>query len=243
MRLLRRGPERDPWEDAPVGELGEPLLPRWFVLLALAAVPVALGVFVLALVGTSPPDLGVAERRPPPGAGLTSVVGELLVGETEPEGYDAPCAHLAGVRLAGTQADQQLLRNAVAGLCNVPLDDDATEALAAFATRGGIVRFAVFELTGVDSTATLDDPPMILVNARFAQVGRPRWIAPLIAHDAVVLAGEPGGADTALRARQVEDQVCTRLLGSETPPQGCTDAAELLVLDDPLNALREAGYR
>jgi hypothetical protein len=236
--------ERDPWADAPVGELSEPLLPRWFVLLAIGAVVAAIAVLVGAFVVFSPEEVPPEARRPPPAAGLTHDVGEYVTGESEPVAYDSPCAVLEGVSLAGTQSDRALLRQALAGLCNTRLAPDADAALAAFAEAGGVVRFAVFSSTGVDSTAETDgEPPRILVNAKFVRLDRPRWIAPVIAHDAVMLAGDPASAETAVRAREVEADVCRLLLGSEEPSRGCDDAEAVLALPDPLAALRSAGYR
>ncbi len=234
----------DPWADAPVGELNEPLLPRWFVLLAIVAVIAALVTLVAALAFFGPEELAPAQRRPPPAGGLTHDVGDLVIGDNPPVTYDAPCDLLAGIQIAGTDADQNLLRRALAGLCNTPLPDDARAALSSFAQSGGVVRFAVFASTGVDSAGDLEaDPPRILVNSKFVQMAQPRWIAPVVAHDAVMLAGDPRSADTALRAREVEAYVCDRLLGSEPPSRGCEDAEEVLALPDPLAALREAGYR
>ncbi|MDQ3709712.1 MAG: hypothetical protein M3387_10505, partial [Actinomycetota bacterium] len=119
-----------------------------------------------------------------------------------------------------------------------------TLRLSAFAAAGGVVRFAQFEATGVDSTARLDtDPPVILVNARLTRTD-PLWIAPLVAHDTTFFQGpDPGTAEAALAARQVEDLVCDRLLAGRRESRGCTDAEALLAMPDPLAALRAAGYR
>lgn len=243
MPRRARPAERDPWADAPVGELSEPLLPRWFVLLAIAAVLAAAITGVVALVGFGPDEVAVEARRPPPAGALTHDVGGFRVGDAEPEAYEAPCAALVGVRVAGSASDRTLLRQAIAALCNTPLPADAEAALASFATAEGTVRFAVFEATGVDSAGEDAAPPRILVNARFVQIARPRWIAPLVAHDAVVLAGDPGSAETALRAREVEAEVCRTLLGTEESGRSCADADAVLALPDPLAALRAVGYR
>jgi hypothetical protein len=233
---------RDPWAQAPVGELSEQLLPRWFVLLCIGAVVAAIATAIGAFIVFGPEEVPVEARRPPPGATLTHEVGDFLIGDTPEVAYDAPCPILEGVRIAGTDNDQALLRESLAGLCNTQLPTDAAAALAAFAGDGGVVRLALFEATGVDSAAQLDGR-RILVNAKFVQLGRSRWIAPVIAHDAVTLAGDPASAVTALRAREVEDEVCRRLLGSEDPSRGCDDAAAVLALPDPLASLRAAGFR
>jgi hypothetical protein len=238
----RRPDPKDPWAKTRVGELGDPLLPRWFVILGAVALIAAIGTAIAAFIVFGPEEVPVEARRPPPGAQLTHEVGEFLVGEAAPVPYDAPCSQLEGVRIAGTASDQALLRQSLAGLCNTPLPDDALAALTAFAADGGVVRFALFEATGIDSAAELDGG-RILVNARFEQMGRARWIAPLVAHDAVMLAGDPETAETALRAREVEAEVCRRLLGTEDPSRACEDAEAVLDLPDPLAALRAVGYR
>lgn len=239
---------RDPWERGRVGELSEPLLPRWFVLLAVASVPVAAVTFVLAFFASGAGDVPVAERRPPPAGGYSHAVGDVLVGDLPPRPYDAACREVDGLRVAGTDRDRALLRGALAGLCNLPLDrlldGRLAAALRALADAGAEVRFAAFEATGVDSAVELGAaPPRVLVNARLAQAGRPAWIAPLVAHDAVMASGDPREAALALEARRAEAAVCDALLGSEERSRGCQDAAALLAADDPLATLREAGYR
>ena len=235
--------DRDPWEGAPVGDLHDPLLPRWFVLLGIAAVLAAIATLVAVVVVSGSGDLPPEARRPPPAGGLTNDVGDHVVGDNPPVAYDGSCDLLDGIAIAGTQSDQELLRRSLAGLCNTPLPDDARAALATFAAAGGVVRFAVFSSTGVDSTGEPGDPPRILLNAKFAQMARPRWITPVVAHDAVMLAGDARSAGTALRAREVEADVCRRLLGTEEASRGCGDAEAVLDLPDPLGALRAVGYR
>ena len=233
---------RDPWRKAPVGELQEQLLPRWFVILILVMIPLAIAAVIGAFVVFRPADVPLAERRPPPAAGLTSDVGDFVVGDMQPEPYDAACPTLRGVQIAGTEADQQALRLGLAGLCNVSLPPEVNDRLAQFAQAGGVVRFSAFEQTGVDSTAQLDaDPPRILVNARL-QLTDPLWIAPLVAHDVTFLDEDPATAAAALEARRVEALVCERLLGGRRPSRGCTDARQLLDLPDPLAALQAAGF-
>ena len=222
----------------------EQLLPRWFVIFILVMIPVAIAAVIAAFVVVRPAEVPVAERRPPPAGDLTSDVGQFVVGEASPEPYADVCPTLRGVQIAGTDDDQQALRLGLAGLCNISLPGDVSEALARFAQAGGVVRFSAFEQTGVDSTAQLDaDPPRILINARL-QLTDPLWIAPLVAHDATLLstAAEPGTAEAELEARQAEVLVCERLLGGRRSSRGCADARELLDLPDPLGALRAAGF-
>lgn len=235
---------RDPWRKAPVGELGDQLLPRWFVLLCIALIPIAIAAVVAAFVVFRPAQVPVAARRPPPAGGLTNDVGQYAVGEAEPVPYTQTCPMLEGVHVAGTETDQQALRRGLAALCNTTLPPVISDRLERFARDGGVVRFAQFQRTGVDSTANAaHDPPQILVNAKLQRTD-PLWIAPIVVHDAVLIGGD--GAATAagaLQARRAEDLVCDRLLSGRRESRGCADAEALLALPDPEAALREAGFR
>lgn len=240
--VLRPAPPRDPWHNAPVGELQEQLLPRWFVILALVSVPVAIAALVAAFATFGSGNVPVAERRPPPAAGLTSAVGELAVGDADPVTYTPEdCALVDGMRIAGEEADRAALSAGLDALCAAELDPATAERVGAFADAGGVVRFAVFEATGVDSTADLDGG-RILINAKFSQT-TPAWIAPLIAHDATLLALEPGEAESALAARRAEAAVCASLFADALASRACDDAAALVTAPDPLADLRDAGYR
>jgi len=238
----RQAPAGDPWRRSRVGELSDQLLPRWFVVTALVSIPVAIAALVGAFVVFGPDRVPVANRRPPPAAGLTTAVGDYAVGDSEPQPVTRLCPTLDGIRVAGTDADRTVLITALNGLCDIPLDPAAGGRLRAFADAGGVVRFAQFEATGVDSTATLQaDPPVVLVNARFARTD-PLWVAPLIVHDTTLLAGDPAAAETALAARRAEAAVCAELFADRRPSRGCDDARALLSLPDPLGALRAAGF-
>jgi hypothetical protein len=240
--LLRRH-SRDPWRDAPVGELNEPLLPRWFTILAVAVVPVAVVVTVLAFLMADRGLLPVAERRPPGDATMTHAVGDLVVGGTEPAALGAPCARLQGLRFAGDEADREVLAEGLAELCRPSLPDTVKDAVRAFAEGGNVVRFAVFERTGVDSTRIDgEDRSTVLLNAKYSRT-EPRWLAPLVVHE-LTHRQTPVEARDELAARAAEHRVCRTLAPvSRLDSPGCRDAAELLDLPDPLEALRGAGYR
>jgi hypothetical protein len=231
---------RDPWRDAPSGELGDPLLPRWFVLTAIVAVVVAVVVLALALLSTDREQLPVEARRPPPSPQYTTAVGAAEVGVSSPQPWESTCPVLDGIRLAGADADRAQLRRGLAGLCNVDLPPGAESAVTSLADAGGTVRFATFEATGVDSTARRDEP-VVLLNTRFGQTD-PLWLAPLVVHDAVMRAGDPRTAETALAAREAELAVCNSLLGTAERSRGCVEAAAITGMDDPLAALRSVGF-
>lgn len=242
-----RRPRRpgDPYATAPTGELSEPLLPRWFVLLAVVLVPVALAVFLITFPLTGGGDaVPVAERRPPPGGdGLSHEVGEVRLGDSAPQRAEPACSAAQGFSVAGTERDRERLETALDALCDIGTPAEAGPAIAALRDAEAVVRFAAFERTGVDSVLDTDaDPPVVLVNARFTQVDEPRWVTPLIVHEAVVFADEAGAVDAALAARRAELAACEALFDPDDFSRGCDTAAELLALGDPAGALREAGY-
>ena len=243
MRSRRtRDQPADPYAGAPVDELAAPLLPRWFVLLVLLLIPVAVVLFLLAFPWGEEDAVPVAERRPPPAEGLTTDVGDWEIGEATPQPLEADCAGVEGLQTAGTVEDRRRLGEALNSLCGVVLPEDAGAALAALADAEAVVRFGAFERSGVDVTAVPDaDPPLVLPNGRFAQAAEPRWVAPLIVYEAVRLAGDPATARTTLAAREAERVACDAVL-DEDRNVGCEDAVELLALDDPLARLRAAGF-
>lgn len=224
---------RDPWRKAPVGELQDQLLPRWFVLLCIALIPIAIGALVAGFVVFGPEEVPVAERRPPPANGLTNDVGQFEVGEIDPVPYTDACPILEGVRIAGTEEDRQALRLGLAGVCNTTLPPVIADRIELFAGQDGIVRFAQFQSTGVDSTVKADErPPQILINAKLQRTD-PLWISPLVVHDAVILGGGAATVPGALQARRAEDLVCDRLLAGRRESRGCADAEALLALPIP----------
>lgn len=209
----------------------------------LVMVPVALLVAVGAFLLVQRDDVPPAARRPPPESGYTTGVGDLVAGGSVPVSVaDPPCPELAGVRLAGSEVDRMVLLGGLAALCRAGLDEAERTLVQDFSSRGGVVRFAQFADTGVDSTAT-DDGATVLVNARFSVADDPAWIAPLLVHDVVTLAGEPGTVDTALAARRAEADACAELFAETRPSLACADAAAVLAAPDPAAALRAAGYR
>jgi hypothetical protein len=237
------GGSGDPWRNAPTSELGDQVLPRWFVLTAIAAVVAAIVVGVAAFVLPRGATVPEAARRPPPSAEWTTAVGAIEAGGSPSDPYDPPCALLDGVRLGGSAGDQAQLRRGLAALCNTSLPAAARAGLQGFADAGGTVRFATFEATGVDSTASRGaDNPTILINTRFQRTDA-RWIAPLIAHDVVARDRNPATAETALTARRAELAVCVALLDEQAFSRACADADAVVSADDPLGALRDAGYR
>ena len=234
---------RDPWRRTRVGEQGEPLLPRWFAVLAVVIVPVGLAVGVYAFMSAGRGEVPVAERRPAGSGALTTDVGAIAAGGAAPEPFTGTCPVAEGVRIAGAARDLDTLRAGLSGLCEAALPGDVVAPLRRLGSEGGVVRFAVFSRTAVDATATGAgrDGPVVYLNAKYSRTDA-SWLAPLVVYEAVMLAGEKADADTVLRARRAELTVC-RTLGLEDAAPGCRDAAELLALPDAAAALRAAGYR
>jgi hypothetical protein len=234
---------KDPWRNTPTSELADQVLPRWFVLTAIAMILIALVVLAGAFVVFGPDRVPLAARRPPAAEGLTTGVGDLRVGPSQPVPVPRLCPTLDGAQTAGEVVDQRALIIALNALCSVRLDTEVATRLREFARAGGVVRFAQFQATGVDSTADLDaTPPHIYVNAKFARTD-PTWIAPLIAHEVTFADLDPTTAEAALAARKVEAKICAELFANRRPSRGCEDANALLALPDPLAALRQAGFR
>lgn len=226
---------RDPYAGLPTDELDEPVLPRWFVLIALATVPVAAVVFVVAFFGGGGDQTPVAARRPPPADDLTSDVGEVRTGTRAPVAHDPACAAVAGWRVAGTDPDRQQLGAGLDALCAAPAE--VLAAVEAFASEEPVLRFAAFERTAVDVAG---EPGVVYVNARYAR-SAPESIAPLLAYQAVLVQEGPASAAAALAARRAELATCEAVLPE--PSRACEDAAALLELDDPVAELRTAGFR
>lgn len=233
---------RDPWRRTRVGEQGDPLLPRWFAILAVVVVPLGLAVAVVAFFGFGRGEVPVAERRPAGNGELTTAVGRLQAGEADAIPLEAACPVVDGIRIAGEVGDLRVLREGMAGLCRRALAAEVVAPLRALGERGAVVRFAVFERTAVDATSRAGATPTIYLNAKYSRT-EPEWLVPLVTYEAVLLGGpDAGTVDTVLRARRAERTVC-RTLGLETRTPGCRDAAALLALPDPAAALKAAGYR
>lgn len=234
---------------------GEPLLARWFVLsmLVLSLAAVGLTVFALTQRDTPPAEaFPAAERRNPGTAEVTHDRGQLVLAEDTTESTPVTCA--PDVRLVGDQGGRATLQRAFGVLCQqLAEDDDGTLAqvvagLAELDDAAGIARVAQAVATGVDSSARIeDDLPVVEIAPKF-QFDNARLAAPFLAHELFHLGdeawpGAPVDAAGELAAMRVQDEVCRALQEpADTRPRGCRDAAELLATEDPLQALRDAGF-
>lgn len=234
---------------------GEPLLARWFVIamLLLSLVAAGLTAFALTRRAAAPAEVfPAAERRNPGTATVTHERGELRVAEDTTVAQPVTCA--PRVRLVGDDGGRATLQRAFGVLC-AQLDADEDGSLAAVAAglaqldaAAGIARVAQAAATGVDSSARIEDGVPVLELAPKFQFESGRLAAPFLAHELVHLGsetwpGDPVGAVDEVSAMRVQLEVCAALrVGEAERPRGCRDAAELLDVDDPVAAVRDAGF-
>lgn len=227
---------------------GEPLLARWFAILMVVLVPIGLAVSAWAFLSFDREELTAAERRPPGTADVTHERGSAVLNEiTETEPGPACASGIEVLGDDGARAAAERTLGAVCTLLGRGGFELAEAGLERWAASDGILRFAVFEVTGLDSSARVEDGRVVVeLNAKF-QFDDATLAAPFVIHELIHLAdGWPGAPVTdaaELRAMEAQARACERLVIRDEPPRGCADAAELLVDDDPLSLLEDAGYR
>jgi hypothetical protein len=227
---------------------GEPVLARWFVLTMLALVPIALGATLWALSFAGREVVPAAERRAAGGPEVTVARG---IAELGTDGTTEPgpgCAE--GLTMVGDEGARAALRRALGATCQLLGRGDlgaASLGLDVSSEGDARVRFATFELAGVESSARLEDGVVVLeLNARFAFEDATRAAPELIHQLALVSQPDwPGAtitAERALAAAREQATACERLSLPAGEPRGCSDVRELLAEPDPLAALAAAGY-
>ena len=223
---------------------GEPVLHRWFVLAMVGLVVVGLGVIVWALTAVRGTDIPPAARRPPGDDEVTHDRGDAALGSDTTAEAGPSCA--AKIDVVGDASARATARRALGAVCQLLQDDDfavASEGLDRWVEQDGALRFAVFELTGVDDSARVDDERLVIeLNAKFQFEDGAR-AAPAVVHE-LVHAAQPWPVTAAdeLRAVELTDLACDQLVLGDEPPRVCRDARELLEQDDPLGALVGAGF-
>jgi hypothetical protein len=240
-------PLRD--DGLPTLATGEPVLQRWFVLLMLALVPVALGVTVWAWGASVRSPAPAVERRTVGTATVTIDRGDAAL-PTDMTAEDGPsCA--AAVRVVGDAAARAAGRRALAATCTLLRAGDLPAAAAGLAewTAGPArLRLATFERSGVDASVRLEDGVLVMeLNARYAFEDAAR-ATPAVVHqlgliDDPAWPGEVVGADAELTATRETALACARLSLPEGAPRSCRDAEEVLAAADPYAALVAAGFR
>lgn len=240
-------PLRD--DGLPTLATGEPVLQRWFVIAMLTLVPLALAVTVWAFLAIDREPLSAAERRPAGGPEVTIARGEAMLSETRDAEPGPGCSQ--AIRIVGDPGSQTTARAALETVCGLIDSGDfplLREGLVNWIASGGQLRIATFELSGVESSARVEDERLVVeLNAKF-QFQAARRAAPALVHQLVLLTdpgwpGAPVGVTTELRAAEQQRQACTALDFGDDPPRSCRDAVELLEADDPVADLLAVGFR
>lgn len=228
---------------------GEPLLQRWFVIPMLVLVVAGIGVTIWMFSALLVKDaITVAERRPPGTAEITHDRGQAVLNDTLETEPGPGCA--SAIELFGDRGGRDTVRAAMSATCQLLQSGDfplAEEGLRRFAEAGGQLRVAVFELTGVESSARVERQQLVIeLNPRF-QFERGFRAAPMLIHELTHIGaswpGEAVSAEAELEAMRAQHLACERLSLGDEPPRGCLDAA--LLVDDPdaIQQLLDAGYR
>lgn len=230
---------------------GEPVLHRWFVITLLVLVVAAVAVGAFAWLSISEPTIDPAARRPPGSTAVTHERGDAVLNRVQTAEPGPDCA--AGITMVGDAPARATTARALEAVCPLLGREEfavAREGLARWQRADGVVRIAVFELTGVDSSARLDDSGdaellVVELNAKF-QFEPAERAAPAVVHELVHFArGMPGAAVTAgaeLEAVRAQAAACGIMSFDAEAPRGCRDARALLDADDPLAQLVAAGY-
>lgn len=227
---------------------GEPILHRWFVLLMIPLVVAALVVTVWAFQAGRRDPLSAAERRPPGTAEVTHDRGAAVLADSTDVAAGPACA--GGIDLVGDDGGRATGRRALAAVCQLLLTQDlpaAQEGLRRWIDADGIMRVAVFERSGMDSSARVEDGRIVIeINAKFQFEDAIR-AAPVVLHELVHLGsgwpGQPVHAEGELAAVRAQAAACDALVFRDDPPRGCLDVNELLGSSDPLRQIIDAGYR
>lgn len=228
---------------------GEPLLARWFVIMMLILVPIGIAVSLWAFLSSSRPELGAAARRPPGTTEYTHERGAAALNATTDLEPGPDCAQ--SIELFGDTGARSAGNRTLGAVCQLLRDDRlalAQDGLREWARDEGVLRFAVFEVTGLDSSTRIEDGRTVIeLNAKF-QFEDSTEAAPFVIHELIHLAGGDWPAapvtDTGeLRALEAQQVACAALAFRNEPPRGCDDADELVEDPDPLARLDEAGYR
>jgi hypothetical protein len=245
-RLSTLPPLRD--DGLPTLPTGEPVLQRWFVIAVLVIVPIGIAVTVWAFLAIPRDELTPAQRRPPGGSEVTINRGDAQFGASTETETGPSCA--GAITLIGDRGTRATSRRALEATCELLRSGrypTANEGLRAWLRSDGLMRIAVFELSGVEGSARQEDGRLVVeLNAKFQFEDASR-AAPEVIHQLTLLGQEawPGAPVTvtaALEAAEAQADACAQLTFDGPAPRGCRDVADLLASDDPRGQLAEAGY-
>jgi len=240
-------PLRD--DGLPTLPTGEPVLARWFVIVMLLLVPVAIAVTVIAWQAASREPPPAIERRSVGSATVTTDRGDALFPESDAAAPGPSCAE--AVLLTGDRSAVSAARRALSATCQLIARGDlplAAAGLEVWLETGAIARVGTFERSGVDASARVEDGRIVLeLNARYLFEDATR-AAPVVVHQLALIGQEdwPGApisaqAEAAALAEQL--LACGRLSLPDGTPRPCRDAAELIAMDDLVGALTGVGFR
>lgn len=222
------------------------------IIFVLTCVVAVVGTLVLVLNPGDREDVALYDRRPPPliDTPFTHDVGgvEQIVPPRTQVPTDAPCVEMDGVVVIGGPAGVARIRAMLVQACRLALGVSEATTSAVRALSGIEIRFAVFDRTGVESTADLQDN-VLLLNARFASTKIELvHVVPIILHEAAHASYEgidpATGADAELNARTVEVEACQRLIPAPDWPRWCEDAREITSMSQAaaLTGMQDAGF-
>lgn len=245
-RLSSLPPLRD--DGLPTLPTGEPVLQRWFVITVLVMVPIGIAVTIWAFLSIPRDELTPAERRPPGGPEVTIERGDAQFGtSTETEAGPSCTEAITLLGDSGTRATSRRALEATCELLRSGRYPTANEGLRAWLRNDGLMRIAVFELSGVEGSARQEGGRLVVeLNAKFQFEDASR-AAPEVIHQLTLLGqeswpGEPITVTAALEAAEAQADACAQLTFDGPPPRGCRDVEDLLAADDPRAQLAEAGY-
>ena len=245
-RLSTLPPLRD--DGLPTLPTGEPVLQRWFVIAVLVIVPIGIAVTVWAFLAIPRDELTPAQRRPPGGLEVTIARGDAQFGASTETETGPSCA--SAITLIGDSGTRATSRRALEATCELLRSGrypTANEGLRAWLRNDGLMRIAVFELSGVEGSARQEDGRLVVeLNAKFQFEDASR-AAPELIHQLTLLGqeawpGEPLTVVAAMEAAEAQTDACTQLTFDGPVPRGCRDVEALLASDDPHAQLVEAGY-
>lgn len=235
----------------PTAADGSPLLQRWFLLIMIPLVLAGLVVIGFALVSAlRPVEFSPAERRPRGGPSETHDTAGRLTGETVEAETATGCAD--GVLIEGDLGARSAGRRALSAACQLLASGDFPSARNGMeswvAARGGtpVLRFAVFARTGLDSTVLIEGDRIVIELGNKFIFDDAAEAAPTLVHELAHLGqGWPSVSLTAadeLAAMREQQLACSRIAVRQDPPRTCLDSDELFELDNPLDALVDAGW-
>ncbi|MDX1510693.1 MAG: hypothetical protein R3249_05070 [Nitriliruptorales bacterium] len=242
-------PLRD--DGLPTAPDGTPLLQRWFLLILIPLVLAGLVVIGFALASAfRPVDFSPAERRPRGGPAETHDSAGRLTGESEASEAAVGCVD--GAFIEGDEGARSAGRRALSAVCQLvqsgdfPLAEQGVRTWVGAGQHVAVLRFVVFQRTGLDSTVVLEaDRIVIEVSNKFI-FDDATEAAPTLVHEFAHLGQawptEPLTAADELAAMLEQQRACDRIAIRQDPPRTCLDSAELFELEDPLEALVEAGW-